>query len=107
MSNNIKYPTKEEFEIILEDYKLVLVDFWATWCGPCQMIAPIIEELSDKYCEKVAVVKVDIDEQQELAAKYQIMSIPTLILFKNQEEQARVIGAKSIDEYIKLIEDNL
>ncbi len=107
MSNNIKYPTKEEFENILEDYDLVLVDFWATWCGPCRMIAPIIEQLADRYCDKVAVVKVDIDQEQELADRYKIMSIPTLILFKNGEEVTKLIGAKSIDEYIQMIENNI
>ncbi len=107
MSSNIRYPSKEEFDVILNDYELVFVDFWATWCGPCKMIAPIIEQLADKYVENVAFVKIDIDEQSELAQKYQIMSIPTIILFKSGKEINRLIGAKPITEYIKMIENNI
>ena len=107
MSNNIKHPTKDEFELILNDNKVVFVDFWATWCGPCQMISPIIEQIADEYVEKMPVVKVDIDQNRELAEEYKIMSIPTVILFKDGKEVQRLVGAKSSAEYINEIKNIL
>ncbi|MDO4602490.1 MAG: thioredoxin [Eubacteriales bacterium] len=82
--------TSENFEQeVLKSDKPVLVDFWATWCGPCRRQAPIIEELAE---EGYAVGKLDVDQEMELAQKYQVMSIPTLIVFKNGKEEARVVG---------------
>jgi thioredoxin 1 len=69
-----------------------LVDFWAAWCGPCKMAEPILEELSETYAGKVAVVKVNVDENQNLAGKYGIMSIPTTVLFKDGKELSRQVG---------------
>lgn len=83
----------DTFESGVEKSKgLVLVDFWAQWCGPCKMLAPIIEELASDYDGKAVVGKVDIDEQQGLASKYGIMSIPTLVLFKDGQEVNRLVG---------------
>jgi len=82
----------------------VLVDFWAPWCGPCRMAEPVLEELSKDYKDKVEIVKVNVDENQELAQKYQVMSIPTTILFKNGEELGRQIGfagKQGFEEIIK------
>lgn len=107
MSNNIKHPTKDEFELILNDNEVVFVDFWATWCGPCQMISPIIEQIADEYVEKMPVVKIDIDQNSELAEEYKIMSIPTVILFKDGKEVQRLVGAKSSAEYISEIKNIL
>lgn len=107
MSNNIKHPTKDEFELILNDNKVVFADFWATWCGPCQMISPIIEQIADEYVEKMPVVKIDIDQNSELAEEYKIMSIPTVILFENGKEVKRLVGAKSSAEYIAEIKNIL
>lgn len=70
----------------------VLVDFWAVWCGPCRMIAPIVEELAAEYEGQVKVAKLNVDENQALAAKYGVMSIPTLLVFKNGEAVERVVG---------------
>jgi len=70
----------------------VLVDFWAVWCGPCRMIAPIVEELAQEYGSAVKVGKLNVDEHQAIAAKYGVMSIPTLMLFKNGEPVERVVG---------------
>nr|MBO4518164.1 thioredoxin [Clostridia bacterium] len=76
----------------------VLVDFWATWCGPCRMLAPTVSAIAEKYAGKVKVCKVDIDENVPLAEKYGIEVIPTLILFKNGEEKARKIGLMTANE---------
>ena len=70
----------------------VLVDFWAVWCGPCRMIAPVVEELADDYAGRVKVGKLNVDENNELAAKYGVMSIPTLLVFKNGQPVERIVG---------------
>ncbi|MGE5674105.1 MAG: thioredoxin [Mycobacterium leprae] len=71
----------------------VLVDLWATWCGPCRMIAPIVEELAVEYGSALKVGKLDVDQNQEVAAKYNVMSIPTLLVFKGGQEVGRIVGA--------------
>ncbi|MBU6428706.1 MAG: thioredoxin [Cyanobacteria bacterium REEB65] len=77
---------------VLEADKPVLVDFWATWCGPCKMIAPILDEMASEHADKLKVVKLDIDENASTAQKYGVMSIPTLILFKGGEPAERLVG---------------
>jgi thioredoxin 1 len=72
----------------------VLVDFWAEWCGPCKMIAPILSQIAAEHPETLRIAKINIDENLELARRYEVMSIPTLILFKDGEPQLRIIGAK-------------
>jgi len=82
------------FEEFVKKHPLVLVDFWASWCGPCMMIAPIIEELAREYAGRVVFAKVDVDRNRRLAMRFGIMSIPTLILFKNGEPVDMLIGAQ-------------
>ncbi|MBQ8603664.1 MAG: thioredoxin [Oscillospiraceae bacterium] len=84
--------TKENFEEIINGDKPVLVDFWATWCGPCKMLAPTIEQLAEELKDEIVVAKLDVDQAQDIAMKYQVMSIPTLVLFKDGKEVKRTVG---------------
>ena len=81
-------------EIVLKSTNPVLVDFWATWCRPCQMIAPILEELTQEYSGRLTIAKLDVDQNQQTAQKYRIMSIPTMIVFKNGKPVANIVGFK-------------
>ena len=92
--------TNENFESeILNSDIPAAVDFWASWCGPCKMVAPVIEELAREYSGKVKIGKVNVDEEAELAVKYGIVSIPTVLIFKNGEVAEKLVGAQSQDEY--------
>ena len=92
---------------VLEQTKLVLVDFWAEWCGPCKQISPRLEELANKYSENLTVCKVNVDENRELAIEYNIRSIPALIIFKSGEMVDSLIGAVSLEELEDLVTRNL
>lgn len=85
--------------------KLVLIDFYATWCGPCQMIAPVIADIAEKYSEKVKVCKVNVDENQELAINYGVQSIPTLVFVKNGNVVKTVVGLRSKSELVSIIDE--
>jgi thioredoxin 1 len=86
---------------------VTLVDFWATWCGPCKMLAPVIEELGEQYEGSVTVAKVDVDAEPALAARYGVMSIPTVILFKNGAEIDRKVGFMPASAYTQVLDENL
>ena len=90
-------------EVISAD-KLVLVDLYATWCAPCKALAPVLEELADKYADKIKVVKVNVDEEESIAAKFGIASIPTVIFFKNGQTAASLVGLRTSSEIEKMIE---
>ena len=91
---------------VLEQTKLVLVDFRAEWCGPCKQIAPTLEELAEKYSENLSVCKVDVDANRELALQYNVRSIPSLMIFKNGEMVDSLIGAVSLEELEDLVTRN-
>ena len=104
----IKHITKDNFnELVIDSKTPVLVDFFATWCGPCKMLSPIIEQVADEMGDKVVIAKADIDECMELAQEYGIMSVPTLILFKEGAEVSRNIGFRGKPQIIDMINSKL
>ena len=108
MSEKIKYLSDTDFEtIILKNTKPVLVDFWAEWCMPCRMIGPEIEKLADEKSDILIVGKVNVDENPQTSMKYQVRSIPTMILFKDGQEVKRIIGARPKDQIFAEIKDML
>ncbi len=91
-------------EVVLKSANPVLVDFWATWCRPCQMVAPILEELTQEYAEKLTIAKLDVDQNQQTAQKYRVMSIPTMIIFKQGKPVANIVGFKPKDQLKKQLD---
>ena len=103
-----KNTTDENFEKeVIKSEKPTLVDFWAEWCGPCKQISPILSELAEDYKEKILIAKVNIDENPEVPSSYGIMSIPTLVLFKNGKSVSSQIGLVEKSSLTKWIDDNL
>ena len=98
--------TLENFEEEVENSTLpVLVDFWAAWCGPCKMIAPIIDQLADEFDGKAKIAKVNVDENRDLSIRFQVQSIPTLLLFKDGEVVNQMVGARPKAELVKLLQN--
>ena len=96
MGDGIIHVSDSTFEEqVLNSAKPVLVDYWAAWCGPCKMIAPILDEISDEYADKLTVAKINIDENQQTPQKYAVRGIPTLMIFKNGEIAGTKVGAMS------------
>lgn len=96
-----------DFNEIIKGEKPTLVDFFATWCGPCKMQSPILEQLKSKVGDKATIVKVDVDANQELAARYQVRSIPTLIVFKNGEPLWRASGLQQFEVLERKLEEHM
>jgi thioredoxin 1 len=108
MSENIVHTTDTEWETdVLKSDKPVLVDYWAEWCGPCKMIAPILKEIADEYGDRLKIVKLDIDANQETPPKYGIRGIPTLMLFKGGEVEATKVGALSKSQLAAFLDSNI
>ena len=100
--------TKDSFDDIVNGSdKPVLVDFWASWCGPCRALSPIVEEISDELADKLAVYKCNVEEEQDLAIKFQVMSIPTLILFKGGKAVHPMVGSAPKGRLLKELEEYL
>jgi thioredoxin 1 len=106
-SDIVHVTTKSWDTEVLKSRLPVFVDFWAEWCGPCRMVGPAVEQMSKELAGKVKVVKVNVDENQEIAMKYGIKSIPSLLLFKGGKEISRTVGAAPKDTYVKFIEKTL
>lgn len=105
---DIQHITKDNFnEMVIDAKTPVLVDFFATWCGPCKMLAPILEQVAEEMDGKVVIAKLDIDECMELAQEYGIMSVPTMILFKEGAEVSRSIGFRGKPQIIDMINSKI
>ena len=108
MSDKIVHTNDGDFETdVINSDKPALVDFWAEWCGPCKMIAPLLEEAATEYADKMSIVKLNVDESPNIAQKFGIRSIPTLMLFKDGAVQAQKLGAMSKSQLTEFLDSNL
>ncbi|GAA1966408.1 thioredoxin [Amycolatopsis minnesotensis] len=107
MTDTVKVTDKTFADDVLTSDKPVLVDFWATWCGPCKMVAPVLEEIAAEHKEKLTIAKIDIDENPHTPRDYQVMSIPTLILFQGGKPVKQIVGAKTKSSLLSDLADVL
>lgn len=108
MADNLEEFTDDNFDAkVVKSDKLTLVDFWAEWCAPCRMIGPIVEELANEYADTVNIGKLNVDENNKIATKYGIRSIPTLLFFKNGDILKHVVGVRSKEELQEVINENV
>ena len=108
MSDNIIHVSDDSFEQeVLQSEMPVLIDYWAEWCGPCKMVAPVLDEVASEYADKVRVAKLNIDENPATPPKYGIRGIPTLMLFKNGEVEATKVGAVSKAQLTAFLDENI
>lgn len=103
----IKHLTTAEFDAAVEAAPLAMVDFWASWCGPCKMLSPVVEAIGAQYEGKVLVGKVNVDEEPSLAARFGVMSIPTVVFLKNGREFDRKVGVMPPDSFTSVLDKNL
>lgn len=103
----LKHLKKTDFDAAVDVAPLAMVDFWADWCGPCKMVAPVVEKIADDYDGKALVAKVNIDEEPELAQKFGVMSIPTLVFLKNGREFDRKVGVMPPETFTSVLDENL
>ena len=94
MAENTLTATDADFNDLINGEKPVLVDFWAEWCGPCRMVGPIVEEIAGEYPEKISVAKLNVDDNPQTAMEYDVMSIPTMIVYQDGVEKKRIVGAR-------------
>jgi len=107
MGNTVAVTDGTFEEVVGKATTPVLVDFWATWCKPCQMVAPILEQLTDEYAGKLTIAKLDVDQNQKTAQKFHVMSIPTMIVFKQGKPVANIVGFKPKDQLKKELDSAL
>ena len=101
----VKHLTSADFEAAINASRPVLVDFWASWCDPCRMIGPVMEELGEDYDGRADICKVNVDDEIDLAKRFRVMSIPCVILFKDGKEMNRLVGARDKEEYADAIDE--
>jgi thioredoxin 1 len=105
MSNHIIINMNSSFSNIINSDKPVLVDFFATWCGPCQALAPVLKEVKDSLGDRVSIIKIDVDKNQMIASNYQVRGVPTMILFQNGKQLWRQSGVLSKEQLVNIILD--
>ena len=103
----VKHLKTAEFNALVSETPLAMVDFWASWCGPCKMLSPVVEELGERFDGKALIAKVNVDEEPELARQFGVMSIPTVVFLKNGREFDRKVGVMPAEAFSDVLEKNL
>ncbi|WP_195986183.1 thioredoxin [Clostridium sp. D33t1_170424_F3] len=107
MSEKLVHATEGSFDALVSGHPLVLVDFWASWCGPCRMLGPIMDELAEKYEGRAVIAKVNTEEEPDLAARFNVQSIPNVLLFKNGQMIENEVGVRPLQHFEALLDKNL